>query len=263
MYTYPLVSGGVGGELRLGEFFIVAISVGVLSRRCGRSLPSLLFREYVLPLGALLREPRAFFGTDVRRKTTDAAFGFLVASVVAATVLTIVLTWLLVRNPASSALGIDSEYFTIVLGQRIEPRLSTWRIYGLGRTVLVQFYLFAVLLALLATPAITVTTGAFDSSGDFRDTLATVCYGMAPAPLLAIPAVVVGFDLQLFGSALGAVLLAVLPAFLLITRTMDAGLRETHDLSSERSRVVAASVRVAWLAAAGVIWWGVAGAGAV
>ncbi len=236
------VSGWQG--IITGGFLIAAIVLDRLARRHGGSLPTLLRREYVAPLGPLLATPGEFFRTDAARKTSDAMVGFLLGSIAVAALLTNLLAWVLGRDTAASALGIDarSEFMLVLEG-------------GWPVTV-AQLYLFVAAVTLLAVAAITATTRALGTRGDFEDTLATVCYGMAAAPLLAIGTVVVGFDLWVLGGVLVTVLLVVLPVFLLFTRTMHAGVRERHHLSRGWAGVVVAAVWVAWLAVAGFVAWG-------
>jgi len=220
-----------------GGFIIAAIGLDVVLKGFSYDL---LVSWYAVPLRDLARSPHEFFGTRVERQTTDDMFGFLVLTVGVAAVLTTVLAALLGDDAVASALGLGASEFKLFL-------LGGW-----PETV-AQVYLFLVMLALVAYVAVSVATGVLDSTGDYEDTLATVCYGMAPAPLFAVPVVLFGYGVFFVASALVSALLLSVPILLLVAWTTYAGVAGTHDLSRSRAVGVVALTVVFWLVVAGVV----------
>jgi hypothetical protein len=220
-----------------GGFIIAAIGLDVVLKGFSYDL---LVSWYAVPLRDLVRSPREFFETRVERQTTDDMFGFLVLTVGVAAVLTNVFAALLGDDAVDSVLGLGTSEFKLFL-------LGGW-----PETV-AQVYLFLVMLALVAYVAVAVATGILDSTGDYEDTLATVCYGMAPAPLFAVPVVMLGYGIFFVASALVSALLLSVPILLLVAWTMYAGVAATHDLSRRRAAGVVALTVVFWVAVAGVV----------
>jgi len=91
------------------------------------------------------------------------------------------------------------------------------------------------------------------AAGDYEDTLATVCYGMAPALLFAVPIVMFGYGIFFVGSALVSALLLSVPILLLVAGTMYAGVVGTHDLPPPKALAVVALTVAVWLIVAGVV----------
>lgn len=220
-----------------GGFIIAAIGLDVVLKGFSYDL---LRSWYAEPLGTLARSPREFFATRAEQKTTDDMFGFLVLTIGVTAVVTNVLAWLLGNNAVDSVLGLGAEGFKLFL-------LGGW-----PETV-AQVYLFLMLMALLGYAAIEIAAQAVGSPGDYEDTLVTVCYGLAGAPLFAVPIVLVGYDIFFIISPIFSALVVSVPILLLIGWTMYAGVVETHDLPGSRSVAVVATAGLFWLVAAGIV----------
>lgn len=219
-----------------GGFIIAAIGLDVLLK--GFSL-DLLRRWYVTPMGQLLRSPRRFFAETAEQKTTDDTFGFLALAITVTAVAANLLAWLVGTSLVGGLLGLELGNFKLFL-------LGGW-----AETV-AQVYLFLVLMTVLAAFVVEATTQLLGSPGDYEDSLVTVCYGMAPAPLFALPVVMFGYDLLFAVSSLVSSLVLAVPVLVAIGVTMHAGVRETHGLAQDRAVGVVAAVFVAWLLAAGI-----------
>ena len=220
-----------------GGFIIAAIGLDVVLKGFSYDL---LVSWYAVPLRNLVRSPRDFFATRVERQTTDDMFGFLVLTIGVTAVLTNVFAGLLGNEAVDAVVGLGASDFKLFL-------LGGW-----PETV-AQVYLFLVMVALVAYAAIAVATGVLDSAGDYEDTLATVCYGMAPAPLFAVPVVMFGYGIFFVGSALVSALLLSVPILLLVAWTMYAGVVGTHDLPRPQALGVVAVTVLAWVAVAGLV----------
>ncbi|ELZ30279.1 ABC transporter integral membrane protein [Halosimplex carlsbadense 2-9-1] len=220
-----------------GGFIIAAIGLDVILKGFSYDL---LESWYATPMRNLLASPREFFATNAEQKTTDDTFGFLMLTVGVAAVATNVLAWILGTEAVSGALGLPVEDFKLFL-------LGGW-----PETV-AQIYFFLMLMTLLAAAAVAVATQYFDSRGDYEDALVAVCYGMAAAPLFAVPTVLLGFGIFFVVSPMVSALLAAVPVVLLIGWTMAAGVTETHDLSRGRAFAVVGAVYLVWVVAAGVV----------
>ncbi|MFD1646847.1 ABC transporter permease [Haloarchaeobius litoreus] len=221
-----------------GGFIIAAIGLDVILKGFSYDL---LRSWYAEPLREILGSPRGFFANRAEQKTTDDMFGFLMLSVGATALATNVVAWVLGNASVSNAIGMDIGGFKLFLR-------------GGWPETAAEIYLFFMLLALVAYAAIEVSAQFFDSPGDYEDTLLSVCYGMAPAPLFAIPAVMLGYGIFfLVEDAMLSALAVSVPILLLIGWTMYAGVSETHELSRRRSVGVVAAVFVAWLVVAGIV----------
>ncbi|WP_311170821.1 ABC transporter permease [Halobellus ordinarius] len=220
-----------------GGFIIAAIGLDVILKGFSYDL---LRSWYGEPLRNLVRSPREFFRTRAEQKTTDDMFGFLVLTVGVAAVATNVLAWLLGNSAVDSVVGLGAEGFKLFL-------LGGW-----PETV-AQVYLFLMLMALVAYAAIEIAAQAVDSPGDYEDTLVTVCYGLAAAPLFAIPIVMVGYDIFFLVSPIVSALIVSVPILLVIGWTMYAGVAERHELPRSRSIIVVATAMLFWLVVAGIV----------
>ncbi|WP_123537747.1 ABC transporter permease [Halosimplex salinum] len=220
-----------------GGFIIAAIGLDAILKGFSYDL---LVSWYAEPLRNLLASPRGFFRTRAEQKTTDDTFGFLMLTIGVAAVATNLVAGVLGNPAVSSAIGLDVGQFKLFL-------LGGW-----PETV-AQVYLFLMVVTLLAAAAVEVATQVLDSTGDYEDTLASVCYGMAPAPLFAIPIVLLGFDIFFVANPVVSALLASVPVLLLIGWVTYAGVVETHDLSRGQGTLVVGATYVAWLVAAGVV----------
>jgi ribose/xylose/arabinose/galactoside ABC-type transport system permease subunit len=220
-----------------GGFIIAAIGLDVILKGFSYDL---LRAWYAEPLGNLVRSPREFFRTRAEQKTTDDMFGFLVLTVGVTAVATNVLAWLLGNQTVDSVVGLGVGEFKLFL-------LGGW-----PETV-AQVYLFLMLMALVAYAAIEIAAQAVDSPGDYEDTLVTVCYGLAAAPLFAIPIVMVGYDIFFLVSPIVSGLAVSVPILFLIGGTVYAGVAERHELPRSRSLVVVATAVLFWLVAAGIV----------
>jgi hypothetical protein len=221
-----------------GGFIIAAIGLDVILKGFSYDL---LRSWYAVPLRELVRSPRGFFATRAEQKTTDDMFGFLMLTIGVAAVVTNLVAWVLGNDAVNAALGLDIGTFKLFL-------LGGW-----PETV-AQIYLFFMLLALVAYVAIEVATQFLGSTGDYEDTLLSVCYGLAPAPLFAVPVVMLGYGVFfLVTDALLSALALSVPILLLIGWTMYAGVSETHELSRRRAVAVVATVFAFWLVVAGIV----------
>lgn len=220
-----------------GGFIIAAIGLDVVLKGFSYDL---LVSWYAEPMGNLVRSPRGFFGERVVQKTTDDMFGFLVLSIGVTALATNLLAWLLGNPVVSGAIGFDVGEFKLFL-------LGGW-----PETV-AQVYIFLMFMALLAYAAIEIATQSFDSAGDYEDTLATVCYGMAGAPLFAVPVVMLGYDIFFVVSPLVSALLVSVPVLLAVGWTIYAGVAATHDLPRGRALGVVAVTCAFWVVAAGIV----------
>jgi len=224
-----------------GGFIIAAIGLDVVLKGFSYDL---LWSWYAEPLGNLVRSPRGFFGERADRKTTDDMFGFLVLTIAITAVAANALAWLLGNEVVNSVIGLDAEGFKLFL-------LGGW-----PETV-GQIYLFVMLMAVLAYAGIEIAAQAVGSPGDYEDTLVTVCYGLAGAPLFAVPIVMVGYDIFFVGSPILSGLLTSVPVLLLVGGTMYAGVVETRGLPRSRSLALVATAVLFWVVAAGVVAVGV------
>ncbi|MEF8885871.1 MAG: ABC transporter permease [Haloarculaceae archaeon] len=220
-----------------GGFIIAAIGLDVILKGFSYDL---LVSWYAEPLRGLARSPTTFFGERVDRQTTDDMFGFLVLSIGATAFATNALAWLLGNPAVSGPLGFDIDGFKLFL-------LGGW-----PETV-GQVYLFLMLMALVAYAAVEVATQALDSAGDYEDSLATVCYGLAPAPLFAVPTVMLGYDIFFVASPVVSSVLASVPVLLVIGGVVYAGAAGTHELPRGRALGVVGVTYLFWLVVAGVV----------
>jgi len=220
-----------------GGFIIAAIGLDVILKGFGYDL---LKSWYAEPLGNLLASPREFFRTQAEQKTTDDTFGFLLLTVAVAAVATSVLAALVGNPVVGDAIGLEVGSFKLFL-------LGSW-----PETV-AQVYLFLMALALAAYAAIEAATTVAGSSGDYEDTLTAVAYGVAPAPLFAVPALLLGYEIFFVGSALVSALLVSVPVVALIGWVTYAGVAETHDLERQRALGVVAAMVLVWLVLGGLV----------
>ena len=220
-----------------GGFIIAAIGLDVILKGFSYDL---LVSWYAEPLRSLVGSPATFFGERIERQTTDDMFGFLMLSIGVTAVATNVFAWILGNPAVSGPLGFDIDGFKLFL-------LGGW-----PETV-AQIYLFLMVMALVAYAAIEIATQVFDSSGDYEDSLATVCYGLAPAPLFAVPVVMLGYDIFFLVSPIVSSLLASIPVLLAIGWTMYVGVGNTHDLSRGQAVGVVLVTYAFWLVAAGIV----------
>lgn len=219
-----------------GGFIIAAIGLDVILKGFSYDL---LVSWYAEPLRELA-SPREFFGERVERRTTDDMFGFLMLSIGVTAVAANVFAWILGNPAVSGPLGFDIDGFKLFL-------LGGW-----PETV-AQVYLFLMAMALAAYAAIETATGFLGSPGDYEDSLATVCYGLAPAPLFAVPVVMLGYDIFFVVSPIVSSLLASVPVLLVIGGVLYAGIVGTHELPRGKALVVVGTVYAFWLVAAGVV----------
>ena len=220
-----------------GGFIIAAIGLDVILKGFSYDL---LRSWYAEPLRNLLSSPRTFFRTRAEQKTTDDVFGFLMLTIGVAAVGTNVVAGVLGNPAVSAATGLAVSDFKLFL-------LGGW-----PETV-GQIYLFLVLVALVSYAALEVATQALGSDGDYEDTLATVCYGMAPAPLFAVPVVMLGFEIFFVGSPLVSALIISVPVSLLIGWVSYAGVTETHGLTRRQGAIAVGATVLAWLVVAGIV----------
>lgn len=220
-----------------GGFIIAAIGLDVILKGFSYDL---LVAWYAEPLRRIVGSPTTFFAERIDRQTTDDMFGFLVLSIGVTAVATNVFAWLLGNPAVSGPLGFDIDGFRLFL-------LGGW-----PETV-AQVYLFLVLMALVAYAAVAVATQVFDSAGDYEDTLAAVCYGLAPAPLFALPIAMLGYDIFFVVSPIVSSLLVCVPIMLLIGGVTYAGVASTHDLPREKALGVVGVTYLFWLVVAGIV----------
>jgi len=220
-----------------GGFIIAAIGLDQILQRVSLDL---LRSWYVTPVRELFGSPRRFFRTRVPQQTTDEMFGFLLLTVAVTALATNLLAWALGKEAVTSVLGLDPGGFKLFLQG------------GWPETV-AQIYLFLLVVALLAVAAVEIATAVLDGTGDYEDTIATVCYGLASAPLLAFPIVMFAYDILFVATPLVSALAVSLPIFMFIGWTMFVGVSETHELSRPRSAAVVAATGLFWLAAAAVV----------
>ena len=224
-----------------GAFIIAAIGLDVILKGFSYDL---LRSWYTAPLSDIVRSPFGFFETKAHQKTTDDMFGFLVLTIGAAAIGTNLIAWILGIPAVDAVTGLDVGSFKLFL-------LGGW-----PETV-AQVYFFLMTMALLAYLAIELGSAAFGGTGDYEDTLLTVCFGLAPAPLFAVPIVFVGYDIFFVVSPLVSGLVVAVPVVLLIGLLLFAGVRETHEMPRERAVAVVGLVFVAWILAAAVVAAGV------
>jgi ABC-type branched-subunit amino acid transport system permease subunit len=220
-----------------GGFIIAAIGLDVVLKGFSYDL---LVSWYADPLRRLAGSPTTFFAERVDRQTTDDMFGFLVLSIGATAFVTNAFAWLLGNPAVSGPLGFDIDGFKLFL-------LGGW-----PETV-AQVYLFLVLMALVAYVAVEVATQAVDSDGDYEDTLATVCYGLAPAPFFAVPVAMLGYDIFFVASPVVSSLLAAAPVLVMVGGMVYTGAADTHDLPRGQALGVVGVTYLSWLAVAGVV----------
>jgi len=220
-----------------GGFIIAAIGLDAILKGFSYDL---LVSWYAEPLRNLLASPRGFFRTRAEQKTTDDTFGFLLLTIGVAAVATNIVAAVLANPAVASATGLAVGPFKLFL-------LGGW-----PETV-AQVYLFLMVLVLLAVAAVEVATQALDTSGDYEDTLVSVCYGLAPAPLFAVPIVLLGFDIFFVGNPVVSALLVSLPVLVAIGWVTYAGVVETHDASRRQGVAAVGATVLVWLIAAAVV----------
>jgi ribose transport system permease protein len=223
-----------------GAFIVAAIGLDAVFRVI--SFASVR-AAYVAPTRELITSPGTFFGVTANRKTTDDMFAYIVASVLMTGVTFLLADTILNINAINSMIGIDTSDLMIFLeGGFIEA--------------LVQVYFFVMLLAILAFLTLQISLSVFGKPGDYENTLAVVCYGMAPAPLLTIPVLVYGYDLRIpaLGRPLVTGMLVLAPVLLLFLGLMYVGVTETRDLSSGEGGITVAVTGAAWSIMLAVIW---------
>jgi ribose/xylose/arabinose/galactoside ABC-type transport system permease subunit len=223
-----------------GAFIVAAIGLDAVFRVV--SLESVR-SAYVAPTRELLTSPVTFFRVTTNRKTTDDMFAYIVTSVLVTGITFLVADAILNVNAVNSAIGIDtSDLMLFTQGGFIEA--------------LVQVYFFVMLLAILAFLAIQISLSAFGKPGDYENTLAVVCFGMAPAPLLTIPVLVYGYDLRIpsLGTPLVTGMLVLAPVLLSFLGLMYVGVTQTRDLSSGQGAITAAATGAVWALMLAVVW---------
>ena len=220
-----------------GGFIIAAIGLDVILKGFSYDL---LRSWYAQPLGNLLSSPATFFRTRAEQKTTDDTFGFLMLTIGVAAIGTNVIAGVLGNPTVSAATGLGVSDFKLFL-------LGGW-----PETV-AQIYLFLMVLALVSYIALEIATQVVGSDGDYEDTLATVCYGMAPAPLFAVPVVMLGFEIFFVGSPLISALIASVPVLVLIAWVTYAGVVETHGLGRREAGLAVGATALAWVLVAGIV----------
>jgi len=224
---------GVGGwqSIITGLFIIAAIGLDTVFKTF---TVDLLRAWYTTPLRELIRSPAAFFDGTARRKTTDDVLAFLVVTVA----VTSVLLWL--GMTALHAVGP-------LLGL---PPLS-FRLFAAGdwTVATIQLYLLVVFLAMLGFVAVEVLRRRLGGTGDYEDSLAVVCYGLAPVVLLFVPQVSLGFGIVTLVDPAITALVVVVPVVALVGWVMHTGVVALHDLPPREALVPVAGTLLAWTAA--------------
>jgi ribose/xylose/arabinose/galactoside ABC-type transport system permease subunit len=224
-----------------GGFIIAAIGLDVLLK--GFSL-ELLRSWYVRPMGQLVRSPSGFFEDVAEQKTTDEMFGFLAMGITVTALGTNVLAWLVGRAADGGLIGLELGQFKLFL-------LGGW-----PETV-AQTYLFVLLMAVSAVLTVQLAVSVVQTSRDYEETLRAVCYGLAPAPLFAIPIVFLGYGMLIVVNSVVTALLLSVPILLLVGWMIAVGVRGTHGLSRTSGLLTAAAVVCSWVLLGGVVALGV------
>ena len=209
-----------------GGFIIAAIGLDVIFKGFSYRL---LKRWYFNPITSLLRSPRRFFREVSEQMTTSEIFGFLAVTIGVTGVLTNIVAWVV-------SLALDVGEFRLFLE-------------GGWPETMGQVYLFLSVMAFVGFFGLSIGTKLLKGTGDYVSNLMTICYGLAPAPLFAIPMATLGFDVAPVGTELLTAIILSLPAFLLIERTLYGGIVETHGLSRGKAIRVLVVLHVVWFAA--------------
>jgi hypothetical protein len=221
-----------------GAFIVAAIGLDAVFRVV--SLDSVR-AAYIAPTRELVTSPSTFFEVTSKRKTTDDMFAYLVTTVLVAGISILVTDAILNTDTVSSAIGIDTSNLMIFLE-------------GGFMEALVQVYFFVLLLAILAFLTIQIVITFFGQSGDYENTLAVVCFGMAPVPLLTIPVLVYGYNLIIVGGTLLTGMVVLAPVLLLILGLIYIGITETRDLSPGEGAVTAGATAAVWVLMLVTVW---------
>jgi ribose/xylose/arabinose/galactoside ABC-type transport system permease subunit len=209
-----------------GGFIIAAIGLDVIFKGFSYQL---LQRWYFEPIIDLLRSPRHFFAEVSEQMTTDEIFGFLAVTV--------------------GITGILTNLFAAIIGLVLD--VSGFRLFLAGGwpETMAQAYLFLGVVGFIGFFGVSIGTKLQKGSGDYVSNLMTICYGLAPAPLFAVPMATLGFDIAVVGTELLTSFILAIPAVVLIQRTIYSGVTETHDLSRGETLRVLLVLNVIWFAA--------------
>lgn len=193
---------------------------------------------YLVPTKELLTSPTAFFREKSPRKTTDDMFAYLLTSIFVTGIVFLVADTILTLGSVESALGIDT---------------SSWLLFLQGGfpSVFIQVYFFVFLLSLLALFALQASLRALGSRGEYGTNIGIVAYATLPAPLLTIPALLYGYDFEIFlaGGPLTTGIVVLAPILLVMLGIMYAGVRQVYELPRGKAAGVVFGVVVAWTVA--------------
>jgi ribose/xylose/arabinose/galactoside ABC-type transport system permease subunit len=236
LFTLPM-----GGPPKVITALIILLAIGLGAVRQKFSLARV--REwYLTPTAKIVESPRRVFRERTSRTGTGGLIGYLVLSIGVTLVVTTLLAWAVgqVVDPSRYSATGPTPFKLFMEGGWLE--------------MVVQIYVFLLVLVLLALLAIEVTTQVFDTPGDYEDSIAIACYATVPAPLFSIPIVIVGFDLDIvsFGDPMITALALSIPILLLMGTVIHAGVRESHDGSSTEALATVGAVYLAWLLVAAV-----------
>ncbi len=209
-----------------GGFIIAAIGLDVIFKGFSYDL---LKRWYFDPISELVRSPHHFFDEVSEQMTTSEMFGFLAVTIGVTGVLTNLLAFVF------SLAGGGGEFRLLLEG-------------GWPETM-AQVYLFLAAMAFVGFFALSAANKFFDGTGDSVSTLLTITYGLMAAPLFAIPFVTLGYDIAIVGTSLLTALLLAIPAVVVISRTVYAGITTTHGLPSRKALGSLVIMHLLWLSA--------------
>jgi ribose/xylose/arabinose/galactoside ABC-type transport system permease subunit len=222
---------GTGGykSIITGIFIILAIALGAAIRGFSRDK---LGQWYTGPARELATSPTEFFRERVVQKTADDIVAFHLVSIgVGALLLAVGFAFV---NVIAPVLGLaDVLVYSLLFAKGWILTVIMW--YGA-----VMFF------TLLAFGAVELTTRYFDRSGDYESTLSIVSYAMAPAACLALLALLVGFDIHIFGSLTVTILLVAIPVVAAILRLLYTGVSEMHSLPSHEAASTVVATIVVW-----------------
>ncbi|MBX0296873.1 ABC transporter permease [Haloarcula nitratireducens] len=222
-----LVLAGLGVQLFqvfTGIFIIAAVLIEVLSRDLRLEY---LTEEYLSPLKSLSTETESFF-EYVRGDVQGIDEPLIFAAV--GTVIWAVAT-LILMTVVDTILGWE---FSFVI---VSPGVS-----ALGTVPLIAFLLTAGLLLLTAI-FLHASVKALGTRRDFDTTLQGVIYSFAPAVLLFVPVLLIGWSF-VTPLVLGSVVLIAAPILYLLYQST----RVLHEFSSRNALLAVGATIVLWLA---------------